>query len=141
MNISVAFDAIAGDMSGTMMQVATDFTMQSTISLFLSDQCCFYKSLIQLLPEGSTTVCYGGLSGGKVCFYIVFLFYFFCICSVLQLFFCRSSLYFQMSYIRNYNVVVFSDRQITKIIIATMPLNNKGERPSGGGDDLWAEEV
>jgi len=39
LNISVAFDAIAGDMSGTMMQ---------------------------LLPEGSTTVCYGGLSGGKV---------------------------------------------------------------------------
>jgi len=39
LNISVAFDAIAGDMSGTMMQ---------------------------LLPDGSTTICYGGLSGGMV---------------------------------------------------------------------------
>jgi len=39
LKISVAFDAIAGDMSGTMMQ---------------------------LLPEGSTTVVYGGLSGRLV---------------------------------------------------------------------------
>jgi len=39
LNISVAFDAIAGDMSGTMMQ---------------------------LLPEGSTTVVYGGLSSRLV---------------------------------------------------------------------------
>ena len=37
LNITVAFDAIAGEMTGTMMQ---------------------------LLPSGSTTLVYGGLSGG-----------------------------------------------------------------------------
>jgi len=39
LNISVAFDAIAGDMTG---------------------------SIMELLPEGSTTVVYGGLAGGRV---------------------------------------------------------------------------
>ena len=91
LNISVAFDAIAGDMSGTMMQVATDFTMQSTISLFLSDQCCFNKSLIQLLPEGSTTVVYGGLSGSLVIGFssFAFLFYISCMSLVYLLYFIR----------------------------------------------------
>ena len=82
LNISVAFDAIAGEMSGTMMQVATDCTLFNiniiepininiTID-FVIDQCRLYQFFIQLLPEGSTTVVYGGLSGSLViCFLAV----------------------------------------------------------------------
>ena len=68
LNISVAFDAIAGEMSGTMMQVVSDCTLININIDFVIDQCRLYQFLIQLLPEGSTTVVYGGLSGGKVGF-------------------------------------------------------------------------
>ena len=119
LNISVAFDAIAGEMSGTMMQVATDCTLINIniiapinmininiIIDFLIDQCRLYKFLIQLLPEGSTTVVYGSLSCGKVGFsFFVFVF-------VFRLHFCHSSLYFPMLYIRKYNILVFPDRQV-----------------------------
>ena len=116
----MAFDAIAGDMSGTMMQVATDFTMQSTISLFLSDQCCFNKSLIQLLPEGSTTVCYGGLSGGKVCFSFVFVMYFIVFSNVIAE--TDRFLYSQVISVVNCDCIDHID---LVIIITTMTLNSK----------------
>ena len=62
LNISVAFDAIAGDMSGTIMQVANDIKR----FFILSTSKFFNGAMIQLLPEGSTTVVYGGLSGRLV---------------------------------------------------------------------------
>ena len=81
LNISVAFDCIAGDMSGTMMQVFLHrfhsinmININIIVDIFL-DQCRHHcqRLFIQLLPNGSTTICYGSLSVGLVLFLMLFI--------------------------------------------------------------------